>query len=146
MFLAENLRYNVRQIEGAIKKLGALTFLSGRKLDMELARGCISELLGGAEPVNVTVDKIFSAVYKKYHVRREDIVGSRRTKEVAMARHITIYMIRTITDMSFPNIGKIFNRDHSTIMSSIETVERRKATDHVFALELAELRKDVVGG
>jgi chromosomal replication initiator protein len=112
---------------------------------MELARSCISELLGGAEPVNVTVDKIFTAVFKKYNVRREDLVGTRRTKEVAAARHITIYLIRKITDMSFPNIGKIFGRDHSTVMSSIETVERKLLGDTVFNVEINELIKEVNG-
>ena len=61
-FLAENLRSNIRQIEGAIKKLSALSFLSGKNVSMDLAKSCLSELLGGAEPVNVTVEKIFSAV------------------------------------------------------------------------------------
>jgi len=144
-FLAENLRSNIRQIEGAIRKLSAMSFLNGRAISMELARSCISELLGGAEPVNVTVDKIFTAVFKKYNVRREDLVGTRRTKEVAAARHITIYLIRKITDMSFPNIGKIFSRDHSTVMSSIETVEKRLNHDTVFNVEINELIKEVNG-
>ncbi|MBR2622003.1 MAG: chromosomal replication initiator protein DnaA [Clostridia bacterium] len=145
MFLAENLRSNIRQIEGAIKKLGALIFLSGKELNMDLARSCISELLGGAEPVSVTVDKIFAAIFKKYGVKREDIVGARRTKEVAFARHVSIYLLRAITDMSFPNIGKIFNRDHSTIMSSIDTVERKLQADNMFSLELADLKKEITG-
>ena len=145
VFLAENLRSNIRQIEGAIRKLSALSFLNGQDISMELARSCISELLGGAEPVNVTVDKIFTAVFKKYNVRREDLVGTRRTKEVAAARHITIYLIRKITDMSFPNIGKIFGRDHSTVMSSIETVERKLLGDTVFNVEINELIKEVNG-
>lgn len=144
-FLAENLRSNIRQIEGAIRKLSAMSFLNGRAISMELARSCISELLGGAEPVNVTVDKVFNAVFKKYNVRREDLVGTRRTKEVAAARHITIYLIRKITDMSFPNIGKIFSRDHSTVMSSIETVEKRLNHDTVFNVEINELIKEVNG-
>ncbi len=145
VFLAENLRSNIRQIEGAIRKLSALSFLNGQDISMELARSCISELLGGAEPVNVTVDKIFTAVFKKYNVRRENLVGTRRTKEVAAARHITIYLIRKITDMSFPNIGKIFGRDHSTVMSSIETVERKLLGDTVFNVEINELIKEVNG-
>ena len=145
LFLAENLRSNIRQIEGAIRKLSALSFLNGKDISMELARSCISELLGGAEPVNVTVDKIFTAVFKKYNVRRDDLVGSRRTKDVATARHITIYLIRKITDMSFPNIGKIFGRDHSTIMSSIETVEKKLQHDTVFNVEINELIKEVNG-
>ena len=117
-FLAENLRSNIRQIEGAIKKLGAMSFLSGQQINMNVARSCISDLLDGAEPVNVTVDKVFSAVYHRYNIKREDPVSARRTKEIASARHVTVYLIRTITEMSLPNIGKLFNRDHSTILSS----------------------------
>ena len=145
MFLAENLRSNIRQIEGAIKKLGALIFLSGKELNMDLAKSCISELLGGAEPINVTVDKIFAAVFKKYGIKREDIVGERRNKDVAWARHVSIYLLREITDMSFPNIGKIFNRNHSTIMSSIDAVERKIQADNMFSLELDELKKEITG-
>ena len=145
MFLAENLRSNIRQIEGAIKKLGALTFLSGRKIDMDVAHSCISELLGGAEPTNVTVDKIFSSIFKHYNIHREDIVGTRRTKDIAFARHVAVYLIRSITEMSYPNIGKIFNRDHASIMSSYKVIEKKLETDSMFGLELSEMRKDIRG-
>ena len=145
MFLAENLRSNIRQIEGAIKKLGALTFLSGRKINMELAHSCISELLGGAEPTTVTVDKIFASIFKKYNIHREDILGTRRTKDITFARHVSIYLIRSITEMSYPNIGKMFNRDHTTIMSSYESVKKRMRDDNMFELEISEMRKDIVG-
>ncbi len=144
-FLAENLRSNIRQIEGAIKKLGAKSFLTGRQVTMELARSCISELLGGAEPVTVTVDKIFAAVYKKYSIKREDIVSGKRTKDIANARHITVYIIRSVTDMSLPNIGKIIARDHSTVMSSLETVESRMSQNPVFRAEMEEMVKEIRG-
>ena len=144
-FLAENLRSNIRQIEGAIKKLGAMSFLSGNRITMEVARSCISELLGGEEPVTVTVDKIFSAVYRKYNIKREDIVSTRRTKDIAAARHVSVYLVRQITDMSLPNIGKIFGRDHSTILSSIDTVEKRMAQDSVFRAEIEEMSKEIRG-
>ena len=144
-FLAENLRSNIRQIEGAIKKLGAKSFLTGRLVTMEVARSCISELLGGAEPVTVTVDKIFAAVYKKYNIKKEEIVSSKRTKEIANARHITVYVIRQITDMSLPNIGKIIERDHSTVMSSLETIEKRMVQNPVFRTEMEEMIKEIKG-
>ncbi len=145
MFLAENLRSNIRQIEGAIKKLRALSFLSGREVSMDLAKGCLSELLGGAEPTSVTVDKIFTAIYRKYNIKKEDIIGARRTKEIAAARHKAIYLVRTITEMSLPNIGKIFNRDHSTIMSSIESIEKRLRTDAILGVEIDDMIKEVTG-
>ena len=144
-FLAENLRSNIRQIEGAIKKLGAKSFLTGRLITMELARSCISELLGGAEPVTVTVDKIFAAVYKKYNIKKEDIVSSKRTKEIANARHITVYVIRQITDMSLPNIGKVIERDHSTVLSSLDAVEKRMMQNPVFRAEIEEMIKEIKG-
>ena len=144
-FLAENLRSNIRQIEGAIKKLGAMAFLSGNKITMDVARSCIAELLGGAEPVTVTVDKIFTAIYKKYNIRREDILSSKRTKEIANARHISVYLIRNITEMSLPNIGKLFGRDHATIMYSIDTVEKKAGQNSVFRAELDEMTKEIKG-
>ena len=142
-FLAENLRSNIRQIEGAVRKLSAIGFVYGKVITMDVARSCIDELLGGAEPVNVTVDKIFTAVYKKYGIKKEDILGERRTKDIAQARHIAIYLIRTITDMSFPGIGKILNRNHTTIISSIDTVEKKMMTSSSFSLEIDELIKSV---
>ena len=145
-FLAENLRSNIRQIEGAVRKLSAIGFVYGKVITMETARSCIDELLGGAEPVNVTVDKIFIAVYKKYGIKKEDIIGERRTKDIAQARHIAIYLIRQITDMSFPGIGKILNRNHTTIISSIETVEKKIISSQSFSLEMDELIKSVKEG
>ena len=144
-FLAENLRSNIRQIEGAIKKLSALSFLSGKGISMELAKSCLSELLGGAEPISVTVDKIFTSVFKKYDIKKEDIISSKRTKEIAFARHISIYLIRNITEMSLPNIGKIFNRDHSTILSSCDLIEKKRHTDHLLNIELEEMTKEITG-
>ena len=144
-FLAENLRSNIRQIEGAVKKLSALSFLKGEKITMETAKSCLSELLGGAEPINVTVDKIFTAVFKKYGIKKEDIIGQKRNKDIANARHISIYLIRTITEMSLPNIGKIFNRDHSTVLTSYEKIEKRVFSDPVFNIEIMELSREITG-
>ena len=144
-YLAENLRSNIRQIEGAMKKLGALAFLSGQKITMEVARGCIADLLGGEEPVSVTVDKIFATVYKKYGISKEELTGKSRSREIAQARHVTIYLIRKITEMSLPNIGKIFNRDHTTALASWETIDKKLKTDAMLTLDINEMTKEVTG-
>ena len=144
-FLAENLRSNIRQIEGAVRKLSALTFLSGKTITMEIAKNCLGELLGGAEPISVTVDKVFTAVYKKYGVKKEDLIGTKRNKEIAFARHVAIYLIRTVTEMSFPNIGKIFSRDHATIISSYDKIYKKTSIDPVFNIEVLEMSKEVTG-
>ena len=142
-YLAENLRSHIRQIEGAVKKLVAIKFLSGKEIDMEVAQSCMSELLGNAEPISVTVDKIFSAVDKKYNVKKSDLVGKSRVKEIANARHICVYLIREITEMSYPNIGKIFNRDHTTIIASEEIVRKKLSSDRTFETAFNEIVKEV---
>ncbi len=144
-FLGENLRSNIRQIEGAIKKLGALSFLSGQTITMDVARASIADLMEGAEPVSITVDKIFSAVYRKYGISKEDLTGPKRNKEIANARHISIYLIREMTEMSYPNIAKLYNRDHSTIMASWETIRQKAQMDSAFSAQMGELRKEIIG-
>lgn len=142
-FLAENLKNNVRQLEGAVKKLGARSFLTGAKITVDLAVSCVADLLTGSEPVSVTVDRIFEKVSKKYGISIEDIKSRKRTKGIASARHITIYIIRKMTDLSLPAIGRLLGRDHTTIMSSIETIENEMVQNTLFEIEINELMREI---
>ncbi len=145
LFLAENLRSNIRQIEGAIKKLSAKSLLLEQQINMELAKSCINELLGGAEPMSVTVDKIFAAIFKKYNVPKEDIKGKKRVKNITWARQVAIYLIREITELSFPDIGEIVDKDHSTVIYSNNTVAKRRTSDPLVNIEIEELIKEISG-
>ena len=142
-FLAENLRSNIRQIEGTIKKLSAIVFLSGRTITMEIAASCLQEITGGVVPVQVVVDKIFSTVFNKYNVGKEDLLGPKRNKDIAFARHVCIYLIKEITDMSYPGIGKMFNRDHTTVMASRDLVSKKMLSDAMLAVDIAEMTKEI---
>ncbi len=144
-FLAENLRANIRQIEGAIKKLGAMSLVSGRPISMEMTRSSIADLLGGVEPVSVTVDKIFTSVCRKFALSRSDLESTSRKKELAQPRHLCIYLIREVTGMSLPQIGKIFNRDHSTVINSVNAVEKKCRENHAFEVEVKEMIKEFRG-
>ena len=144
-FLAENLRSNIRQIEGAIKKLGAMSFVSGKPITMDLARSSIADLLGGAEPISVTVDKIFTAVCRKYGVTRSELESTSRKKELTQPRHLCIYLIREVTGMSLPQIGKIFNRDHTTVLNSTNAIDRKCRESHAFEVEVKEMIKEFRG-
>ena len=145
LFLAENLRSNIRPIEGAIKKLSAKSLIMEQVINLELAKSCINELLGGAEPISVTVDKIFSAVFKKYNVSKEDIKGKKRVKNITWARQVTIYLIREITELSFPDIGDIVDKDHSTVIYSNNLIVKKIASDPLVNIEIEELIKEISG-
>ena len=86
-----------------------------------------------------------TAVFKKYNIPKEEVVGKKRNKEIAVARHVAVYLIRDITEMSLPNIGKIFERDHSTAMSSIDWVKKRMMTEPLFEADIENLKKDIQG-
>ena len=145
LFLAENLRSNIRQIVGAIKKLSAKSLIMGQVINMDLAKGCINELLGGAEPISTTVDKIFAAVFKKYDVPKEEIKGKKRVKNITWARHITFYLIREITELSYPDIGEIVEKDHTTVIHSYNLVSKKIASDPITNVEVDGLMKEIIG-
>jgi len=142
-FLGENLKSNIRQIEGVIRRLGAYSNLAKRPITTDMARENIADVISGAEPVKVTQDKIFNAVARKYGVTVEDIRGKRRTREIAQARHVCIYIMRTVTDLSLPSIGRVFNRDHTTILSSVDTIQAKIREDASLENDIDDLIKEI---
>jgi len=131
LFLAENLRSNVRQIEGAINRFAARSFILGMHgvIDMEYARKCLPDLLGEDEPISVTVDKIFAAIYEKYGVSKEQLISPARTKDIAYARKIAIFLIKKKAGLSVTSISHLFDRDHSTITASLNDVSAKQMKD-----------------
>ncbi len=142
-FLADRLKNNVRQIEGSLKKLGALALLSGTPITIEIAKGAVADIVSDREPSGVTVDKIFAAVSVKYGVSPEEIKSKKQTAAIVNARHVAVYLIRTLTDLTLVQIGDLFSRDHTTAMSSFRKVEHRISSDTSFEAEINELISDV---
>ncbi len=143
VYIAENLKNNVRQLEGAVKKISAQSMLSGKEITLDLAVRCISDKMVGSEPVNVTIDKILHTVSSHYNISIEDMKSKKRISSISSARHIAVYIIKKLTDRSLPAIGREFNRDHTTIINSIDTVEKRLQTDPLFEAEINDLIKTI---
>ncbi len=142
-FLAENLRNNIRQLEGAVKTLAAHSFLKGTKIDIELASSCINEITLKNVPVNVTIDRIFEKVSRKYNLSVEEIKGERRNHDIIRARHISIYIIKKLTGLSLGKIGDIFSRDHSTIKSSLNKTEKEIREDSLLEIEINDIIEEI---
>ena len=142
-FLAESLRSNIRQLEGAVKKIAAQAFLSGSQVTEDMAKACIAELTSGNEPVSQKVDRIIARVAANYGLMPADIKSRKKTKEIANARHISIYIIRSITDLSLPAIGRIFDRDHSTVMSSLAVIDEMRKKSPILDVEIRDLIKEI---
>ena len=138
-YIAENLTDNVRQLEGAVKKISAQCLLTGSSVSVDLAVRCISDQVVGSEPVSTTVDKILSEVSNKFRVSVEDLKSRKRTSNIASARHTAIYIIKKLTDSSLPAIGKMFGRDHTTVMNSLDAVEKRMASEPAYDHQVKEI-------
>ncbi|MBQ7847399.1 MAG: chromosomal replication initiator protein DnaA, partial [Clostridia bacterium] len=142
-YIAENLNNNIRQLEGAVKRICAQCMLTGTPVSLDLAVRSISDQVVGSESVTVTIDNILAAVSSHYGLTVEDLKSRKRTSNIASARHVAIYMIKKLTDRSLPAIGRVFGRDHTTIINSIDAVEKKLASDSSFDSEVHELLRTV---
>ena len=129
-FIANHLKNNIRQLEGAVKKLNAYYMLEGIQPVISVAQNAIKDVLNETQPIPVTIDKIISEVSRTYNVPAADIRGTKRNANVSAARRVAIYILREVTGMSMEDIGREFsNRDHSTIVYSLKTMERDMKSD-----------------
>ena len=135
-FLGENVKSNIRQLEGVIKKLGAYSFVNGTKITVDTARNVLSGVISGTVPPALVAEQIIENISKRYNISIEEIKGKKRTTEIALARHISIYVIRNVTNLSLQNTAKIFGRDHTTILSSIDVIKSKMSDDSAFEYEI----------
>ena len=142
-FLAKNLQENIRQLEGVVKKLSLHHMVSGDPITMDAVLRTVPEYIRNTEPLNDTVARIIAAVADHYRVKPDDILGKDRKKNIQTARNVSMYLVRTVTGASFPQIGVFFYRDHSTVHSNVSKVESEIASDAVFEANVNEILKEI---
>jgi len=145
-FLATNLQENIRQLEGVVKKLAMKHMISGDPVTMEMVLKTVPEYIRSTEPLTDTVARIIAKVAAHYSVTPDDILGKDRKKNIQTARNVSMYLVRTVTGASYPQIGVFFYRDHSTVHSNIAKVEAELASDAVFEARVAQISKEIQRG
>ena len=144
-YMAERLQNNIRQIEGVLKRLHAFCSLTTSEITKEKIDEFISIVDPGNIPNSVLIERILNAVSKKYGVSAEDIKSKKKTENIASARHVAIYIIRKETELSLKEIGRLFNRDHTTIMASINKVDINLKTVKNAQSDMITLIKEIKG-
>ncbi|MBR5438014.1 MAG: chromosomal replication initiator protein DnaA [Clostridia bacterium] len=143
-YMAERLQHDIRQIEGALKKLKALYLLNGLSITKDIVDNVISSIDPGNIPTDVLVEKIINITAKYYGVKSEDIKSKSRTDNIAYARHICVYIIKKLTDLSYKAIGVfIGGRDHATLISSYNKVEEYISTKKNTESDIKKIIKEV---
>ena len=125
-YIANKLKSNIRQLEGAVKKLRAYHLLENKPINIATAQAAISDIINNSQPTPVTVDKIIEEVARTYGgITPEDIRSQKRNANISKARQVSMYIVREITQMSMVEIGQTFGgRDHSTVVYAVRQVEK----------------------
>jgi chromosomal replication initiator protein len=137
--LARRIDINVRQLHGALTRLIAHASLTAKPLSPELVDAVIPKAMQA--PERAPVEEIQQRVSAAFGISRAELVGSTRAATPLSARQVAIYLTREMTDLSLPQIGRLYGgRDHSTVINSIRRAEARCGEDAVLAAQVNELR------
>lgn len=128
MVLAERIASNVRSLEGALTRVATRSSLDGVPASADYVRRLIDDgSLGRHGPV--TFDEIAQAVSERYGLSVQQLLSRRRTKQVALPRQVAMYLCRRLLDASYPRIGDLFGRDHTTALHGVRVISTRIARD-----------------
>ena len=140
-FLAHRITTNVRVLEGALTRLFAFASLVGREITLDLTQDCLADILRASDR-KITIEEIQRKVAEHYNVRLSDMIGPKRTRTIARPRQIAMYLAKSLTTRSLPEIGRRFGgRDHTTIMHGIRKVEELCQTDSQLLEDIDLLRR-----
>ena len=138
--IAEKIKTNIRQLEGAVNKIKGLTMFSNEVPSISMAQRVIKENLIDNQPAEITVEKILSEVGNTFNVTSDDIRSQNRNAQISLARKIAIYIIREVKGISYTAIGDELKRDHSTMTISYRDVKKSLAKNS----DLKETVDDII--
>ena len=145
-FIATNVRDNIRELEGALTRVVATGRLNQEPITLALAQAKLADIIQDSSPRTITPDMILDAVAEMFDFSVEDIVGPKRVRPLVTARHVAMYLVRSLTEYSYPMMGRVFGgRDHTTCINACNKIEgqmgeRQTIYDQVTKLE-AGLRR-----
>jgi chromosomal replication initiator protein len=143
-FIAKSVTHNGRDLEGALNRLLAHSKLTGQPVTLEMAEREVRDLIRPQEPKRVKIEDIQRVVARQYNVSRSDLLSSRRTANVVRPRQVAMYLAKTLTLRSLPEIGRRFGgRDHTTVLHAVRKIEGLVGNDTALADEIELLKRQL---
>jgi chromosomal replication initiator protein len=128
-FIAKHLRSNVRELEGALKKVLAYSSFHGRAIALDLAKEALKDVIGSVR--NIGIDNIQKTVSDYYKIKVADLFSKKRTRAIARPRQVAMWLCREVTSHSFPEIGDAFGgRDHTTVIHAVKTIDSLRSKEN----------------
>ena len=139
--IAEKIKYNIRELEGAMNRMISFSEIMNNKIDLDFAKIVLKDIYRDTDKA-IAPERIRSTVASYYDIKVSDLDSKRRTAEVALARQVAMYLCRESTDFSFSKIGEIFGgRDHSTVMSNCNKIQNLYQEDELIKYDIDEINK-----
>jgi chromosomal replication initiator protein len=143
-FVARTVTHNGRDLDGALNRLLAHSKLTGQPITLEMAEREVRDLVRPQEPKRVKIEEIQRIVARQYNVSRADLLSSRRTANVVRPRQVAMYLAKTLTLRSLPEIGRRFGgRDHTTVLHAVRKIENLVHNDTALAEEIELLKRQL---
>ena len=143
-YIAKTVTHNGRDLEGALNRLLAHNKLTGHPVTLEMAEREVRDLIRPQEPKRVKIEDIQRIVARQYNVSRSDLLSSRRTANVVRPRQVAMYLAKTLTLRSLPEIGRRFGgRDHTTVLHAVRKIEGLVGNDIALAEEIETLKRQL---
>ncbi len=139
--IAGRIESNIRELEGSLTRVSAYAKLSHCEINEEVITHALRDIAVVRDPKRVTPDLIIDAVSEYYGLSPQLLRGNSRKKEIALARHVAVYLTREMTGMSLPRIGDAFGRDHSTIINSCDKIAAQLESSQDMKATIADLKK-----
>ena len=139
--IAEKIKYNIRELEGAMNRMISFSEIMNNKIDLDFAKIVLKDFYRDTDKA-IAPERIRSTVASYYDIKVSDLDSKRRTAEIALARQVAMYLCRESTDFSFSKIGEIFGgRDHSTVMSNCNKIQTLYQEDELIKYDIDEINK-----
>ncbi len=146
-YIAEWVKSNIRELEGALKRIKVYASLHGRPITLEVTREVLSHLIVGQPQSRITIEDIQRAVCEYFEISAANLLGSNRSKKFSQPRHLALYLCRELTDLSFPDIAQKFGgKDHTSVIYACRKIKKAVSDDPNMASIVQYLTKQIQKG
>ncbi|RTE49765.1 chromosomal replication initiator protein DnaA [Actinobaculum sp. 352] len=139
-YIAANMTTNIREMEGALRRVTAFADLSKQPVDLTLSEMVLKDLISNPDDIEITASLIMSQTANYFEITIDDLTAADRSRTIVTARQIAMYLCREMTDLSLPRIGNIFGRrDHTTVMHAYRKIDKQMAERQTTYNQVSEL-------
>ena len=143
--IAEHIRANIRELEGALTRLVACASLEKKPITLDLAKEALTSIISDGASQTITIEQIIESVSEYFNLPQKDLIGSRRDQKIVRPRHLAMYLCKELTGASYPEIAQQFGgKDHTTVMHAYRKVESN-LVDHYYKTSLENIQNRLRG-